>query len=362
MYTTIKIFHFFNRAGRYVNRAGCSTLRNTPSWNAVRQQLMLCAVRMLQSLNEALQTYNVPVQVVDGFIGSISVSIPWSALVSDNTVLEIHNLELTIQPRPCSHHAGRRSSFSLRYQTRTRNGCSPSFHFSRLISRLCSWIQAVIAANCSVCACISSVPLFSLCSASVPPLFRLCSVYVPPPSRLCPASVPPLSRLRPASVPHVFRLRPASVPLPSRLHSASIPPPSHLSPASVPPPSRLHPASIPPQSRLRPASAPPPSRLRSASLPPPSRLPSRPPPVRPRRCSGRQSGRDVQLDDDQHAARGAVSEARGKLHRAGRRHRSALRRTRDVRADHRSRSRSVHLIYYRTRGSTPQYKSEKIKL
>ena len=46
-------------------------------------------------------------EVVDGFIGSISVSIPWSALVNDNTVIEVHNLELTIQSKRRSEHAGK---------------------------------------------------------------------------------------------------------------------------------------------------------------------------------------------------------------------------------------------------------------
>ncbi|KAI0241927.1 hypothetical protein LSAT2_015473 [Lamellibrachia satsuma] len=56
------------------------------------------------SLNEALENFNAPVEVVDGFIGGISVSIPWSALVSDNTVIEVHNLELTIQSKRRPEH------------------------------------------------------------------------------------------------------------------------------------------------------------------------------------------------------------------------------------------------------------------
>ncbi|KAK2180611.1 hypothetical protein NP493_435g00000 [Ridgeia piscesae] len=56
------------------------------------------------SINEALENFNAPVEVVDGFIGNISVSIPWSALVSDNTVIEVHNLELTIQSKRRPEH------------------------------------------------------------------------------------------------------------------------------------------------------------------------------------------------------------------------------------------------------------------
>lgn len=59
-----------------------------------------------QSVNAVLENLNVPVEIVDGFIGRISVSIPWSALVNDNTVVQIHNLELTIQPRQRIDSAG----------------------------------------------------------------------------------------------------------------------------------------------------------------------------------------------------------------------------------------------------------------
>ncbi len=64
---------------------------------------------LFQSLNEALEHSNVPVEIVDGFIGTIAVSIPWSALISDSTTMEIHNLELTIQPKQRLDSAGRYS-------------------------------------------------------------------------------------------------------------------------------------------------------------------------------------------------------------------------------------------------------------
>ena len=60
-----------------------------------------------QSLNDALNNFNVPVEIVDGFVGKISVTIPWSALVSDSTLVEIHNLELTIQPKQRTDQAGK---------------------------------------------------------------------------------------------------------------------------------------------------------------------------------------------------------------------------------------------------------------
>lgn len=58
------------------------------------------------SLNEALENYNVPIEIVDGFVGSITVTIPWSALINDNTIVEIKNLELTIQPKQRPEAAG----------------------------------------------------------------------------------------------------------------------------------------------------------------------------------------------------------------------------------------------------------------
>ncbi|CAH1792670.1 unnamed protein product [Owenia fusiformis] len=51
------------------------------------------------ALNEALDSHNVPVQIVDGFIGKIQMTIPWSALVNDSTLVEIHGMEITIQPK-----------------------------------------------------------------------------------------------------------------------------------------------------------------------------------------------------------------------------------------------------------------------
>ena len=68
---------------------------------------------ILKSLNEALDNLNVPVEIVDGFVGSIAIAIPWSALINDSTALEIHNLELTIQPKKRSDSAGKYRFFKL---------------------------------------------------------------------------------------------------------------------------------------------------------------------------------------------------------------------------------------------------------
>ena len=54
---------------------------------------------IFQALNNALETFNIPLEIVDGFIGSISVSIPWSSLLTSSTSIEVTGLELTIQPK-----------------------------------------------------------------------------------------------------------------------------------------------------------------------------------------------------------------------------------------------------------------------
>ncbi|KAL5009376.1 hypothetical protein ScPMuIL_014957 [Solemya velum] len=53
----------------------------------------------VESLNEALSNVQVPIEIVDGFIHSISVAIPWASLIQDSTSLEIHGLELTLRPK-----------------------------------------------------------------------------------------------------------------------------------------------------------------------------------------------------------------------------------------------------------------------
>ncbi|XP_046351358.1 autophagy-related protein 2 homolog A-like isoform X1 [Haliotis rufescens] len=53
----------------------------------------------VEALNEALESVNIPLEIVDGFIGSISVSIPWTSLLTDSTTVEVTGLELTIQPK-----------------------------------------------------------------------------------------------------------------------------------------------------------------------------------------------------------------------------------------------------------------------
>lgn len=42
---------------------------------------------------------HLPVDFVDGFISEISLSVPWSALLSEASYVEVNGLRLTVQPR-----------------------------------------------------------------------------------------------------------------------------------------------------------------------------------------------------------------------------------------------------------------------
>ncbi|XP_059810801.1 autophagy-related protein 2 homolog A [Hypanus sabinus] len=53
------------------------------------------------SLNEFLDSLGVPLEMTDGFISSISVTIPWSALITDNCTVEVSGLQITCRPKYC---------------------------------------------------------------------------------------------------------------------------------------------------------------------------------------------------------------------------------------------------------------------
>ncbi|XP_008106872.2 autophagy-related protein 2 homolog B isoform X2 [Anolis carolinensis] len=52
------------------------------------------------SLNEILESADAPLEVTEGFIQSISLSIPWGSLLQDNCALEVKGLEMIFRPRP----------------------------------------------------------------------------------------------------------------------------------------------------------------------------------------------------------------------------------------------------------------------
>ncbi|XP_020295971.1 autophagy-related protein 2 homolog B isoform X2 [Pseudomyrmex gracilis] len=53
----------------------------------------------VQALNEVSEQQHLPVDFVDGFISEISLSVPWSALLSEASYVEVNGLRLTVQPR-----------------------------------------------------------------------------------------------------------------------------------------------------------------------------------------------------------------------------------------------------------------------
>uniref|UniRef100_A0AAX7T4E4 Autophagy related 2B n=1 Tax=Astatotilapia calliptera TaxID=8154 RepID=A0AAX7T4E4_ASTCA len=52
------------------------------------------------SLNELLETADAPFEVITGFIQTISLTVPWAALLQENCALEIKGLEMVLRPRP----------------------------------------------------------------------------------------------------------------------------------------------------------------------------------------------------------------------------------------------------------------------
>ncbi|CAB1337518.1 unnamed protein product [Coregonus sp. 'balchen'] len=51
------------------------------------------------AVNELLESLGAPFEIVDGFVSSIAVTIPWSALVTDHCTLVISGLQITCKPK-----------------------------------------------------------------------------------------------------------------------------------------------------------------------------------------------------------------------------------------------------------------------
>lgn len=52
-----------------------------------------------QALNELSEEQGFPVEFLDGSIAQVSVTVPWSALLSDSIFVEIKGLVLVVNPR-----------------------------------------------------------------------------------------------------------------------------------------------------------------------------------------------------------------------------------------------------------------------
>ncbi|XP_054846840.1 autophagy-related protein 2 homolog A [Eublepharis macularius] len=61
------------------------------------------------SVNEFLESVGAPLEIVDGFIDSIAVTIPWSALVTENCTVEVSGLQITCRPKYRSAATGSES-------------------------------------------------------------------------------------------------------------------------------------------------------------------------------------------------------------------------------------------------------------
>lgn len=58
-----------------------------------------------QTINEVLEESSAPLEVVSGYIGCVSISIPWSSLMSSSCKVEISGLNITVTPS-CSQYSG----------------------------------------------------------------------------------------------------------------------------------------------------------------------------------------------------------------------------------------------------------------
>lgn len=50
-------------------------------------------------MNEVLESMESPLELVEGFVGSIEVAVPWAALLTDHCTVRVSGLQLTLQPR-----------------------------------------------------------------------------------------------------------------------------------------------------------------------------------------------------------------------------------------------------------------------
>lgn len=50
-------------------------------------------------MNEFLRSMESPLELVEGFVSSIEVAVPWAALLTDHCTVCVSGLQLTLQPR-----------------------------------------------------------------------------------------------------------------------------------------------------------------------------------------------------------------------------------------------------------------------
>lgn len=60
---------------------------------------MLTKFLFFKALNDLSEEQGFPIEFLDGSIAEVSVSVPWSALLSDSSFVEIKGLCLVVHPK-----------------------------------------------------------------------------------------------------------------------------------------------------------------------------------------------------------------------------------------------------------------------
>ncbi len=68
-------------------------------WSLDIQILNLFSESSFQAVNELLDSLGAPLEIVEGFVNSIAVTIPWAALVTEHCTLEVTGLQITCRPK-----------------------------------------------------------------------------------------------------------------------------------------------------------------------------------------------------------------------------------------------------------------------
>ncbi|XP_060538512.1 autophagy-related protein 2 homolog A [Pantherophis guttatus] len=100
-------------AGVMFHREGATTekaLRLGPTRRtSLKRGALNVPYLLTMSVNEFLESVGAPLEILDGFIDSIAVTIPWSALVTENCTVEVSGLQVTCRPKYRQGHAGSES-------------------------------------------------------------------------------------------------------------------------------------------------------------------------------------------------------------------------------------------------------------
>ena len=68
---------------------------------------------LYQIINESLEEVNAPVRVVSGFVGRVTVTVPWTSLMSSSCTVMVSGLTITVTPHSTAHQTGGQSELLL---------------------------------------------------------------------------------------------------------------------------------------------------------------------------------------------------------------------------------------------------------